>query len=242
MGKSVELAKARRRRAAQKQADKERAVWLKVRKPLLIVICAALLIWGGVSLFNALYVPKNGVAVRNGSITGVGDDWIVTNLGTTSSPSCYHLANIATPEGYTLDPDYSVSDSTLAQARYYTADAEEAAIRSIYVTGVANKSAQDMMDTLTAYSYFTVATEPKTVILDGRTVRYFIATTPTYDTDGNTVEGVLSGTMYAYTDCAHSSSVGVCLISQNFNEGQTPDESIFTEMLEKVMAGLTLVE
>lgn len=242
MAKSVEMAKARRRKAAEAQVAKEKAMWKKIRTPLFCVLGAIALILVGVLVFNSLYIPKNGVAVRNGAITGVGEDWIVANLGTNSKPSCYHLANVKTPEGFTLDPNYAVSGSVLYQARYFKADDETDVIGSIYVVGVGQKNAKTMIETLSNNSYFTVASESKTIPVNGRAVEYFIATTPVYDNDGKVREDVQSATLYAYTDSMKESSVGVCVIARDFAAGEMPAESVFVDVMKNVMSGLTIIE
>ena len=242
MGKSVELAKARRRKQYEAQAAKEKAIWDKVKKPLLIALIAVAVVVLGIVLFNNFYVPPNGVAVRNGSIVNVQDNWIVANLGTTSNPSCYHLANVTAPAGTTLDPDYAVTSTTLLQARYYKVDDENAAVKSVYVVGAANKTADDMITTLKSNGYFTSVGDAKTIQVDDKYVTYIMAQTNCYDSDGNQIEGMVSCNIYAYMNCAHSSSIGVCVISNDVSETAAYTEDDLLPILRETVEGIELIK
>ena len=56
------------------------------------------------------------------------------------------MGEFTAPEGYTLDPDYNVSSDSLEQNFYFTANDENALIQSVYVSGVRNRGAAEMVE------------------------------------------------------------------------------------------------
>ena len=241
----VRAAQARRRKAAAAQAKKEREIWEKIRKPLLITvaaIAAVALIWWVVVTF--IYVPANGVRVIGGSTTGVQDNWIVANLGTTNNPQYFHMADFDAPEGYTEDKDYAssiYSDSNI-QTRYFTADDENAVAKSVYVAGVANYTAQAMAERLLSYGYFTDTEGPTTQTIGNYTVVWGYGKMQSTDDEGNYIDNQGTCTLYAYIDGIRDSSVVVTLNSAAGALDQLPTSAQMLTELEKFLPYLTVTK
>ena len=81
---------------------------------------------------------------------------IVANIGTSSEPEYFHMADFDTPDGYTEDKDFGpyVYGDPNIRIKYFLANDKNATVKSIYVAGVANCSAQAMVERLLSYSYF----------------------------------------------------------------------------------------
>lgn len=168
MAKSVEIAKARRKKQAQAQARKEREMWNKVRKPLLIAVAAAaVLLIGWIVYSNFIYLPTNGVRVANGALSGADSSWVVANYGTSGKPECIHMASYQAPAGYTLDTSGTVSSSSLTQSLYYKADDPTAVIQTIYVAGVAGQKPDAMVEKLLGNGFFTNSERVENTVLAG---------------------------------------------------------------------------
>ena len=242
MAKSVEIARARERKKREAQAQKERELWLKVRKPLLIaaaVIVAALVAW---AIFSALYVPANGVRVSGGSTVGTETNWLVANLGTTSKPSYYHLGNMDDPEGYTLDPDYSVNSDANVQTRFYNADDASAVVQQIYASGVANYTAQAMAERVIGYGMFTTSEGPTSGTIAGTDVVWVYGKLQSTDDSGNSIEGVGTSTLYVYTDTIKGSSLVLSLTSAEGSLDNVPTAEELVAAAEPIVAKLSKVQ
>lgn len=151
--KNVERAKY------QEQAKKRKAFLDKYRKQLMIGIPAAVVLIIGIWLIcKATIGPGGSIPNFFGNLQGVQENWVVTNQGTTNAPRYYKMGEFTAPEGYTLDPEYNISSDKRDKTFYYTADDENAVIQSIYVAGVKNRSASEMVEMVSGYSMF--AEEP----------------------------------------------------------------------------------
>ena len=143
------------RAKAQEQSAKRKAFLKKYRKlftfgiPTLVVLVIG--IW---LIIKATTGPSGSIPNFFGNLQGVQEDWIVTNQGTDSKPRYYKMGTFEKPEGYTRDSGFNVSSDKADQTFYYTADDETAVIQSIYVSGVRNKTAREMLDTIVNYSMF----------------------------------------------------------------------------------------
>ena len=147
--KNVERAKYR------EQAEKRRAFLNKYRRLFTIGIPAAVILIVGIWLIcKATIGPGGSIPNFFGNLRGVEDNWIVTNQGTTKAPRYYKMGTFTAPEGYTLDPDYNVSSDSLNRTFYYTANDENAVIQSVYVAGIKEKSAAEMLETVSGYGLY----------------------------------------------------------------------------------------
>ena len=147
--KNVERAKV------QEQAAKRKAFLDKYRRHLMIGIPAVIVLAIGIWLIcKATIGPGGSIPNFFGSLQGVQDNWIVTNQGTTSSPRYYKMGEVSTPEGYTLDADYTISSDHSDQTFYFVAEDENAPIQTVYVTGVRNRDAAGMIEMVSGYNMY----------------------------------------------------------------------------------------
>lgn len=239
--RNLEQAEIRRKQARNK------AIWDAHGKQIIIttiaVVAAVLLIWLGCKWFRG---PGGSLPNFFGNLRTVESDWIVTNTGTTSKPKYFKMGEAADIEGYTVDPEYALSTDSHVQSFYYKADDETAPVQSVYLSGVANKTAAEMLETVMGYAYFESAGEVTTATIAGHDVQYayFVygdtQTATDTDLDGETeyVNGYPS--LCIYIDSVQDSCVLALL-----NGAVTPiDEVIAEDVLlaeaEKVLAALTV--
>lgn len=240
MGSSVELARARRKRQAAAQAAKEREAWNKAKKPLLIALAVVAVLVVGVLLFNEFYVAPGHLKVRNGSMQGAQENWLVVNVGTSSRPDCLHVADVTTPAGFTLDPTYNTFSYGTSQTRYYNANDDTAPVRAIYATGVANTKPAENIQRLMTTGYFTPVGEPVTQQIGGKEVTWLLTTSTAIDENGNEMEGQSTGALYAYTDRPQGGCISVVLMSRSFPTEEPYTPEVYMPLLEEVISGLTI--
>lgn len=158
----MRLNAAKRKAFAQKKAEVSARckAWLKENKKQAAAMAAAaivviVLIWLGCKWFVG---PDGSLPNFFGHVRGVEDSWVVTDLNprtnrnTGSSnvdntkysraPRYFHLATLEPLEGYTQNPDYTMNVDLVNQDQSYISDDESRLARSVYVFGIANKTAE----------------------------------------------------------------------------------------------------
>ena len=188
--RNLEQAEIRRKQA------KNKAIWEAHGKQIIIgsvaVVLALILIWLGCKFFMG---PGGSLPNFFGNLRTVESDWIVANTGTSSKPKYFKMGEVTAPEGYTLDPEYIIGSDAKAQTFYFAADEANSAAKSVYVAGVSNTSAADMLNTVLGYSYHESAGEATNATIGGHDVHYAYvvygdsATATDTDLDG-TVEAI----------------------------------------------------
>lgn len=241
------------KRNQQKIADakakaKQKEFFQKYGKQVIIGVVAAIVvivaIWLGCKWFVG---PGGSIPNWFGTLRNVEENWIVTNTGTTSRPKYFKLGEYNAPEGYTLDPDYNGSSDPLNQAQYYNANDEAAPVTSLYVSGVKNTSAEDMLaSVLVLYGENTGA---KQATIGGHDVHYAYVSMDTtvdeMDEEGNVIETPeenKTGTsmLVMYIDTVQNSSI---LVMLGTDEGPLADivsEEVLMAEAERVLPLLTI--
>ncbi len=243
--KNVERAKV------QAQAAKRKAFFDKYRKHFIIGIPALIILIVGIWLIcKATIGPGGSIPNFFGNLRGVEDNWIVTNQGTTKAPRYYKMGTFTAPEGYTLDPDYQVSSDALNRTFYYTADDENALIQSVYVAGIKEKSAQEMIDTVSGYSLYveeaTVSDDP----IAGLNAKWLLGKIndaeeteeqAAEETEEEPVFEIGHVQMNVYVDSVQNASVLVFMNSKSKTPAEElPSQEEFLAAAEKILAGLSV--
>lgn len=239
--RNLEQAEIRRKQARNK------AIWDAHGKQIIIgsvaLIVAIILIWLGCKWFVG---PGGSLPNFFGNLRTVESDWIVTNLGTTSKPKYFKLGEVTSPEGYTQDTEFSTGTDSKAQNFYFRADDENAAVQTIYTSGVANKTAAEMLETVLGYGYYVSAGENTTANIGGYDAHYayFVygdsttATDTDLDGESDYVDGYPSLCMYI--DSVEDSCVLIMFNGANVALDDVADEATMLAEAEKLLPMLTV--
>lgn len=229
-----------------KQA-KNKALWQKHGKLITFGgIGAIVLIVLLILVFNWFISFDGHIPVMLGKLNGAGDNWIVTNLGSTNNPSYFKLGEFNVPEGYTVDESTSFATDKLAQGFYSVADDENAAVKNVYVTGVKNVSGAAQMEKVLGYNMTHSHTEPVTLEIDGKNViySYFVYdTTEKEDPEAEIPEEDLIGysNITMYVDTVKDSCILISVSSQTDQPIlEVPGEDVLYPVAEQFLAAITL--
>ena len=165
--RNLEQAEIRRKQA------KNKAIWDAHGKQIIIGSVAAVLAIIVIWLVCKWFVgPSGSLPNFFGNLRTVESDWLVTNTGTTKNPTYFKMGEVTAPEGYTVDPEYIVGSDSKNQTFYFAADDENSVVKSMYVAGVANTGAAEMLSTVMGYGYYQEAGESTQATIGGHDVHY----------------------------------------------------------------------
>ena len=239
--KNVERAKQ------QEQAAKRKAFLEKYRKHLIIGIPAVIVVIVAVWLIcKATVGPGGSIPNFFGHLQGVQDNWIVANQGTTSAPRYYKMGEYTAPEGYTMDPEYQVSSDKLDQTMYFTADDENAVIQSIYIAGVHNRTAADMVDMAAGFSMFAGDVTRSEESIGGLTGAHWLLGTvndaeATAETEEDAPLEIGHMQMNVYVESVQDSCVLVFMNSRaQTAAAEIPSQEDFLAAAEEILKNLTV--
>ena len=122
-----------------KDQRKKNKPMAKETKILILGICAAVIV---AAVRFAIFYDDGSLPVRDGVVVTEGDNWIVGNLGTSSSPKYYKFGELTPLEGFTEDPDMSVKSDDNVKDYWFAADDESQEISAYYVCAVAQEPEQ----------------------------------------------------------------------------------------------------
>lgn len=227
----------------QAQAARRKAFLEKYRKQILFGVPALIvLIVGIVLICKATIGPGGSIPNFFGKLQGVEENWIVADQSTTKTPRYYKMGTFTAPEGYTLDPDYHVVSDSLTQTFYYTADDENALIHSIYVAGIKNKSAEEMVKTVAAYNIFAEEPINSEELIGDFNAKWLLGK---INDDANaTAESALEMghvQLNIYIDSVQDASVLVFMSSKyQTPAAELPSNEEFLAEAEKILSGLSV--
>ncbi len=156
----VQAARRKAFRAKKAEATAQGAAWLRTNKKqaLTIALAAAaviVIVWLGCKWF---FGPGGSLPNFFGYIRGVEDSWVVTDLNPrtnqnsgssnvdsaprSKTPRYFHLATLAPLEGFTQDVGFTFNPDEINQDQHYTANEKTGPVESVYVFGIANKTAE----------------------------------------------------------------------------------------------------
>ena len=165
--------------------------WLKAnRKQAILTACIALavivVLWLGMKWFVG---PGGSLPNFFGHVRGIEDTWVVTDLNPrtnansgssnvdgasrSKTPRYFHLATLKPLEGYTQDPGFTFNDDEINQDQHYINNDENALVNSVYVFGIANKTAEKhVADMHSVMGLSDVTSEIMTATIAGYDVQY----------------------------------------------------------------------
>lgn len=223
------------RKLAERQAkyqQNKKKIWTTVAA----VVAAVILLTIAVDFF---YTPNGSMRVFFGQLMGVKDNAIV---GKAKDGNFYTYGYMNKPEGYTEQPFIIYADGTTRadQDFYYVADDENNIIKSIYVTSVEDKTAEEMLTSLLGYTNYDFMSEAKQATVSGHDIHYIYAqdTSETEETMGQ-VYSLLA----MYINTAHD---GCLLVSATAPFAPSAEEVATEEALmaamEPILGHLTLAK
>ena len=235
-------------KAAYKKEKARRAAFWKAHGSTVLKagIAGVIVLVALILCFNWFISFDGHINMMFGQLRGVGDDWIVTNLGTTSSPSYFKLGTFRIPEGYTQDPDYSISTDKLARTIYVTPDDETSPVAGIYVSGIKESTASEMLEKVLGYNLAASTTGSKTATIDGKEVIYaynLYDTTENADPEAKIPDEQKTGysNIIAYMDTCRGCCLLVNISSTSGAYLDAPTEEALYPALETAVANLSAI-
>ena len=230
------------RAKVQEQASKRKAFLKKYRTLLTIGIPALVVLVVGIWLVvKATVGPGGSIPNFFGSLQGVQENWIVTNQGTDKAPRYYRMGAFDAPEGYTLDAEYKISSDKGDRTFYYKADDDSAVIKDIYLTGVRNKKASEMVTTVLNYSMFygdpVISEEP----VAGHEAKWIVGTLN--DDETATEESELEighKQMTVYIDSVQDACVLALMTTKSAAQEELPSNEEVLAAAEELLSHLTV--
>lgn len=204
-----------------------------------------------VILFFALY-NDGSLPVQDGNVVTEGDNWLVANTGTSSSPKYYKVGEVNPIDGYAVDPNGLGSSDPNMYMHTYTAIDSEAAIDGYYVRAIKQAPEINAESAYANYPLFgnNVVGEMQTLTIAGHEAICFTADVPDTalsDAAGGDAEAETSTSLtqqlLCYLPSVRDTSVLVVLYTDidTTSEAQV-DETVLYDMLQKVVANITFVE
>lgn len=242
------MSKKKKKIVRPQYTSKEERAKQKPRKPIAkelkwgILFCACALVLA-VILFVALY-DDGSLPMRDGAPVMEGNNWLVANTGTSSSPKYYKIGEAQAVPGYTLDPEAeSYSDLVLYT---YRPDDPDSRIDNYYITGINQTPAVNAQSANTNYkSWMSTATigDVEHATIDGLAVEYFMTSMPATNEAGEVVDtGETQQQLIAYIPTIRNTSV-LCAIAVNATP-ELPElpEADFVALLEEITRSIVYEE
>lgn len=195
-------------------------------------VLALVLIW-----YYAIY-DDGSLKVKDNAIVGAQENWLIGQRSGGKNSDYYHLADVATPEGYEATGSLG-SSGTLRTDFTYTKTTDKGDV-SLYVAPVSN-SVSAMTSTI--YGQFAaMAGEGGTIseLLDYKDAKYFVYT---MEYDGENGAKTYHQSLVLYTPCAYSDACVLvsASITAETAEGYWANEDLLNEAAA-ALNGLTIVK
>lgn len=251
-------ARHKQQRARKDALKAQSAAWLKANPKraaltAFAVVTAVVLVWLGC---RWCFGPGGSIPNFFGHLRGVEDTWVVTDLNPRSNqnryssavdgaprsktPRYFRLATLQPLEGYTQDVGFTLNSDTTNQDQHYIANEAGGAAESVYVFGIANKTAEKhMSDALNTLSISNITGEVVKATIGGFDTHY---TYFVYDQekDENGVAAEAYGSLCLCIDTAQDACVMVILNSYVQPKADVPTADALLVEAEKVLANLTV--
>lgn len=252
----IRAAQRKKLRAARQAAKAKSAAWLKENPrraalTALAVIAAIVLIWLGCKW---CFGPGGSIPNFFGHLRGVEDTWVVTDLNPRSNqnrnssavdgaprsktPRYFHLASLEPLDGFTQDVGFTLNSDEMNQDQHYTAKEAGGLVESVYVFGIANKTAEKhMSDVLSTLSVSNVSGEVMEETIGGFDTRhtYFVYDQEA-DENGEVTEAY--GSLCLCIDTTEDACVLVILNTYILPKDELPAADDLRAEAEKVLANL----
>lgn len=227
----------RRKKAEQAKLEKRRAYY-QAHKDKIWTIVLSVVIGLAVLGFALDYFITPGGSIRMflGKLVGVESNMIIANNGTKKAPRYYCYGTMETPEGFTV-VEHTYSNDDREKSFYYMDEEDDDLIKEIYVAGVANKTADEMLATVRESSIYVTVAEPREGVVASIPVKYLYATSTRSDNKNDEYANL---TLYA--DVRQDSCVNINLCSAFFPSSQLPTEEEMLKEAEKILQYYRLPE
>lgn len=251
-------AQRKKLRAKKQEITTKSTAWLKANPKkaaltALAIIAAVVLIWLGCKW---CFGPGGSIPNFFGHLRGVQDSWVVTDLNPRSNqnrtssavdgaprsktPRYFHLATMEPLDGFTQDVDFPAMTNETNQDLHYTANEEGGLVESVYVFGIANKTAEKhMSDVLSTLSVSNVSGEVVKETIGGFDTQYtYFVYDQEADESGEATEAY--GSLCLCIDTTEDACVLVILNTYILPKDELPTVDALRTEAEKVLANLTV--
>ncbi len=229
---------AQRKKVADKQLAeklaKRREIWQKHQKQIIagavIAVVAIIVLALAIDYF---YVPAGATRTFLGSPIGLSENALVRNI----ENRYYEFGYVNAPEGYAA-ADYGMDMTSDPHETFFyfeTAD-ESRAVNNVYVSGVENRKAADMVSMLTTSGLYNTITEGKTVEIGGKEVSYVYTQSPISDE----ADAPYFSSLVMYVDTIADSCVLVTCSSAHMAQADLPTEEAMLAETEVIFSALTI--
>ena len=161
---------------------------------------------------------------------------LILNFGGKGETDYRFMGEMETPEGYDRALYMLHEEGDPKEQRFqFTAQDENRAVQSVYVSGVARKTGAQMLDTLRHFGFYYPLAEDRVLEIAGHPVRYMIAV-------GNpTVEKtqIYSLMIFLYVDVLEDSSVSFSFESAHGTIEELPHEGEMLKDVEEFLSCFT---
>lgn len=233
---SLAARKSASKKAEEKKLADRKAYWEAHKKQIITYAAIALAAIVALALaIDYLYVPAHSVRDFMGNLIGAKDNAIVREL----DGRYYELGTVETPAGYApAEYGMSISNDENETHFYYKAAEEGKAVNTVYVIGVKNRSAAQMLDMVSGSFNYEEQSENKQAQIGGQDVHYFYAK----GLESEDVPGVYIATMTCYIDAIKDSSVLVSLASVEGALDELPSEEEMLADAEGIFASFNITK
>ncbi len=243
---------------AKKAALTEKAgAWFKANRKQVTIgvaaLAAVILLAGLVSNFFA--GPGGSLPVIGGKVRGMQESWVVADLNPRSNgnagssnvdraprsktPRYFRLAELAPLSGFTQQENRNAGDKNV-QNQHYIAEEKGGLVESVYVFGIANKTAaKHTGDMVSVMSLSEVTSEIKTAAIAGHDVQYvYFLYNGEADAAGEVTTAYAS--LCLCIDTTQDACVLVLLNTPNVAKEDVPPADVLLAEAEAVLRNLTV--
>lgn len=207
-----------------------------------ILFCAVALVLA-VVLFLVLY-DDGSLPMQDGSPVMEGNNWLIANTGTSTSPKYYKIGEVDGLAGYTLDPEGI--DSSGLRVYTYRPDDPDSQVNHYYVTGInmaANVNAESINANYKAWMSNMQVSDVQTVTINGLQIDYFITEDMPATGEEDTAQTEAAATtqqLICYMPAVRNTSVLMAIVVNTSPEQPAwPTEDLLA-MLEDIVGTITL--
>jgi len=233
----------REQAAAKRKAKENKQFWILMGVTLVVALVIFL-----------IPVIKRGLAYpdRLRSLDDIEASWVVrdlnprTNLNKNTSnvdnapnvtePRYYHLASMATPEGYTQEANFTYSSNRDDRDLHFIANEPGGTLESVFVVGIPNKDARKHATDAT--QVLSVNGMPSAIVeanIAGRDLLYSLSVYPQSESTAFTCLNI-------YLDTPHDASILVMLKGYDLPTDQQPPLAAFLTEAEALLPLLEIAE
>lgn len=228
----------RKKKEEEAKLAKRRAFYLKNKQTILIAIGAlAVIILLGSLVLDYFYAPGGSMKVFMGNLIGKTEDALIVDFDANDRGRYFNMGEMKTPEGYDRGPYEMYQEGDPNEQRFqFTAQDAARPCQSVYVTGVANKTGEEMLTTLRSYGLYEAAEEDVVTEIAGHKVRYMYSIGNPSSEENTDVYSVM---LILYVDVLDGSTVAFNFNSAHCAQADLPTEEAMLQDVEAFLACYT---